>query len=81
MNRRAMLAYLKSLLATKGSFILLSRNEVENIARILTDGGKGSYAARLTKLEDEIAQLRRKLKAGHPGLDEALNTGNGSYKP
>ena len=80
MNRRALLAYLKSLLAGSGPFVL-SKIDMENLVRVLSDGGKGSYAARLTKLEDEIAQLRRKLKAGHAGLDEALNTGNGSYKP
>ena len=81
MNRRAMLAHLKTLLALQGGSILLPRSDVENIVRILTDGGKGSFAAQLTKLEDEIARLKAKLKAGHPGLDEALNTGNGSYKP
>ena len=81
MNRRAMLAYLKSICPKQPGSVILTKDDIENLIRILTDGGKGSYAARLTKLEDEIAQLRRKLKVGHPGLDEALNTGNGSYKP
>ena len=72
MNRRALLAYLKSLLARHDGSILLPRSDVENIVRVLGDGGKGSFAARLTKLEDEIARLKAKAKAGHPGLDEWL---------
>ena len=59
MNRRALLAYLKSRLGLGKGPYTLSREDLENIVRVLTDGGKGTYAARLERLEDEIARLKQ----------------------